>query len=85
MRGVRVIKPEDRRTRKMVDNFVKKHGEAEFTAFIEGLVNDESGGAWARRLSVSRERVRQWRDSFVKRIVYVYPSEVVQDKLKALD
>jgi len=78
---VKVIKPEDRRARRMVNNFIEKHGEDVFREFVAGLVNDESGGEWARRLGVSRERIRQWRDAFVKRIVYISPVAIVQDRL----
>ena len=79
---MKAINSENRRTEKMVDNFIENYGEDAFREFIEGLMNDESGGAWARKLGVSRERIRQWRDVFVKRIVYVAPVASVQERLK---
>jgi hypothetical protein len=82
---MKAINPENRRTEKMVDNFIEKHGEAIFKEFIQGLVNDESGGEWARRLGVSRERIRQWRNTFVKRIVYVSPVASVQERLRRVE
>ena len=79
---MKAINSENRRTETMVDNFIENYGEDAFREFIEGLMNDESGGKWARKLGVSRERIRQWRDVFVKRVVYVAPVASVQERLK---
>ncbi len=45
-------------------NFVKRYGQDRFDRLIELLRSGESGQAIADEFSVSRERVRQWKNAF---------------------
>jgi len=45
-------------------NFVKRYGQDRFDRLIELLQSGESGQAIADEFSVSRERVRQWKNTF---------------------
>lgn len=45
-------------------NFVKRYGQDRFDRLIELLRSGESGQAIADEFSVSRERVRQWKNTF---------------------
>ena len=45
-------------------NFVKRYGQERFDRLIELLRSGESGQAIADEFSVSRERVRQWKNTF---------------------
>lgn len=56
-------------------NFVKRYGRERLERLIELLHEEVSGQAIADELGVSRERVRQWKNTFVQRFSYysVYP------------
>ncbi len=45
-------------------NFVKRYGEKQFTRLIQLLQDGESGQVIADQFGVSRERVRQWKNTF---------------------
>ena len=56
-------------------NFIKRYGRLQFRRLLEALANGESGQAIANDFDVSRERVRQWKNTFGEVITYyrVYP------------
>ena len=56
--------PDVNRSRRIARNFVRTYGRAQFVRMIDMLERQESGQAVADMLGVSRERVRQWRDTF---------------------
>ena len=45
-------------------NFVNRYGAERFSALLEALASGESGQAIANDFDVSRERVRQWKNTF---------------------
>jgi hypothetical protein len=45
-------------------NFVKRYGEQRFRELLEALSSGESGQSIAESFEVSRERVRQWKNTF---------------------
>lgn len=45
-------------------NFIKTYGRARFRRLLEALARSESGQAVAEEFGVSRERVRQWKNTF---------------------
>ena len=45
-------------------NFIKTYGRRRFRRLLEALAANESGQAIANEFGVSRERVRQWKNTF---------------------
>lgn len=45
-------------------NFIKSYGRTRFRHLLEALARSESGQALADEFSVSRERIRQWKNTF---------------------
>jgi hypothetical protein len=45
-------------------NFVKRYGAERFRELLQLLANGESGQVVATTFEVSRERVRQWKNTF---------------------
>jgi len=45
-------------------NFIRTYGRTRFRRLIEALAAGESGQAIATEFGVSRERVRQWKNTF---------------------
>ena len=45
-------------------NFIKTYGRTRFRRLIEALAASESGQTIAMEFGVSRERVRQWKNTF---------------------
>ena len=45
-------------------NFVKSYGRTRFRRLLEALARSESGQILADEFSVSRERIRQWKNTF---------------------
>jgi hypothetical protein len=45
-------------------NFIKTYGRARFRRLLEALARAESGQLVADEFGVSRERVRQWKNTF---------------------
>jgi hypothetical protein len=56
-------------------NFIKAYGRTRFRRLIEALAAGESGQAIANEFDVSRERVRQWKNTFGEVITHyrIYP------------
>jgi len=56
-------------------NFIKSYGRVNFRRLLESLAAGESGQAIANEFGVSRERVRQWKNTFGEVITHyrVYP------------
>jgi uncharacterized protein (DUF433 family) len=68
-----VASPKSRQ--RVARNFIKRYGRLQFRCLLEALANGESGQAIANDFDVSRERVRQWKNTFGEVITYyrVYP------------
>jgi len=45
-------------------NFIKTYGRRRFRRLLEALAANESGQTIANEFGVSRERVRQWKNTF---------------------
>lgn len=56
-------------------NFIRTYGRSRFRRLLEALASGESGQAIANEFGVSRERVRQWKNTFgtVITIYQVHP------------
>ena len=56
-------------------NFIKSYGRVAFRRLLESLAAGESGQTIANEFGVSRERVRQWKNTFGEVITHyrVYP------------
>jgi uncharacterized protein (DUF433 family) len=56
-------------------NFIKTYGRVRFRQLLEGLASGESGQTIADSFGVSRERVRQWKNTFGEVITHyrVFP------------
>jgi len=69
---------------RVAQNFVERYGADKFQRLINALSNGESGQAIADEFKVSRERVRQWKNTFgrVLTIYQVHPEvkEVLEDQ-----
>ena len=66
----------DRSSRlKVTHNFVRRYGVDGLTRLLEALSEGRSGEEIAREFSVSRERVRQWKNTFGQSVMLyqVYP------------
>jgi len=68
-------KSNEARRARVTRNFIKKYGRAKFRKLINALSSGESGQSIANDYNVSRERVRQWKNTFGEIISYyrVYP------------
>jgi DNA-directed RNA polymerase sigma subunit (sigma70/sigma32) len=60
---------------KVLKNLVKNRGKNVFRVLINDLVNNRSGQAIANKMSVSRERIRQWKNKFgtTTRVYSIHP------------
>jgi hypothetical protein len=58
-----------------LDHFVRRYGAEQLAWLLDAFARGESGQVIADHLSVTRERVRQWKNTFGRSItVYqVYP------------
>lgn len=56
-------------------NFIKSYGRTKFRRLLEALAAAESGQVIADEFGVSRERVRQWKNTFGEVIIHyrVFP------------
>ena len=63
------------RRQRVARNFVARYGRARFVELIASLGDGESGQVIADAFNVSRERVRQWKNTFgtVVTIYQVHP------------
>jgi uncharacterized protein (DUF433 family) len=68
-----VASPKSRQ--RVARNFIKRYGRLHFRRLLDALANGESGQTIANDFDVSRERVRQWKNTFGEVITYyrVYP------------
>ena len=78
----------DRSSRlKVTHNFVRRYGVDGLTRLLEALSEGRSGEEIAREFSVSRERVRQWKNTFGEVITHyrVYPEvdRILQERRTA--
>ena len=73
----------DRSRVRIARNFINRYGAKGLDRLIIALSNGESGQTIAEEFSVSRERVRQWKNAFgqVMTIYQVYPE--IETLLKA--
>lgn len=53
-----------KRTQTTINNFINKYGKQRFKWFLNAIANGVSGQVIADEFGVSRERVRQWKDTF---------------------
>jgi DNA-directed RNA polymerase sigma subunit (sigma70/sigma32) len=49
---------------KVARNFIKSYGRSRFRELLQGLAEGKSGQVIADDFGVSRERVRQWKNTF---------------------
>ena len=49
---------------RVAQNFVERYGAARFRELLDALASGASGQAIAESFDVSRERVRQWKNTF---------------------
>ncbi|MFH1466621.1 MAG: helix-turn-helix domain-containing protein [Pseudomonadota bacterium] len=56
--------PSTKSRERVARNFVRTYGRARFRRLIEALERGESGQEIANEFGVSRERVRQWKNTF---------------------
>lgn len=64
------------RTRQRVArNFIRTYGRTRFRRLLDALAQTESGQVIADEFGVSRERVRQWKNTFGEVLTYyrLYP------------
>lgn len=63
------------RRARVVRNFVERYGRSRLAELIDAIGNGESGQAIAEAFAVSRERVRQWKNTFgtVVTVYQVHP------------
>jgi len=67
-------------------NFVRRYGRDGLERLIDALSSGESGQAIAQEFSVSRERVRQWKNAFGHAVVlYQVHPEVLRVLQEASD
>tara|TARA_Y100001973_G_scaffold11452_2_gene15573 strand:- start:6379 stop:6621 length:243 start_codon:yes stop_codon:yes gene_type:complete len=59
-----------RKVKRIADNFVKKYGVETLQDLINMISAGESGQDIADKLNVSRERVRQWKNTFGNIVIY---------------
>lgn len=70
-------------------NFVQRYGPDRFARLLQALADGESGQAIADEFQVSRERVRQWKNTFgqVLTLYQVHPEveRVLEDQIPELE
>lgn len=68
-------------------NFIRTYGRTRFRRLLDALAAGESGQAIADEFGVSRERVRQWKNTFGEVITHyrVYPevSRILRERRSA--
>jgi hypothetical protein len=63
----------DTRVQRVAANFIKKRGKEKFLLLIKMLEDQVSGEFIAQEFSVSRERVRQWKELFGQTVSTFWP------------
>ena len=56
--------PRAKRSERVARNFIKRYGPERLRRLLFALADGESGQAIADEFQVSRERVRQWKNTF---------------------
>jgi len=68
---------------RVAQNFIQRFGAARFRSLLQAFAAGESGQRIADQLGVSRERVRQWKNTFgqVVTLYQVHPEvqQVMED------
>lgn len=67
---------------RVAQNFVDRYGADGFQRLINAFSNGESGQAIADEFKVSRERVRQWKNTFGRSLMIYQVHPEVQDVLE---
>ena len=57
-------KSQAQKRQKVAPNFIKSYGRGKFRELLSGLAQGKSGQVIADDFGVSRERVRQWKNTF---------------------
>lgn len=67
--------PSSERRERVARNFIDRYGAERFSTLIDMLSEGESGQVIADEFQVSRERVRQWKNTFGQSITLyqMYP------------
>lgn len=74
------------RTRQRVArNFIRTYGRTRFRRLLDALGTTESGQAIADEFGVSRERVRQWKNTFGEVLTYYRLHPEIERILKEKD
>jgi hypothetical protein len=55
----------------LANNFIKNYGLSEFKRLLKDFVSNVDGITIATRMGVTRQRVHQWRQAFVKKQVII--------------
>ena len=73
--GGTMTAPSPKSRERVARNFIKSYGRTRFRRLLEALAAGESGQQIANEFGVSRERVRQWKNTFGEVITHyrVYP------------
>lgn len=66
------------RQRKIAQNFVDRHGLEGLQRLLAAFERQDSGQVIADAFGVSRERVRQWRDTFGRAVSFYQPHPEVR-------
>jgi len=66
---------------RVAKNFITSYGKARFRDFLTSLENGVSGQTIATGFGVSRERVRQWKNSYGITLNVYYPTQLTLDAL----
>jgi hypothetical protein len=74
-----------RNRERVARNFVERYGADRFCRLIQALSGGESGQAIADEFSVSRERVRQWKNTFGQVLTLYQLHPEVQEVLTECD
>lgn len=74
---------------RVAKNFVRRYGPDRFSRLLQALADGESGQAIADEFHVSRERVRQWKNTFgqVLTLYQVHPEveQVLAEQIPELE
>lgn len=65
--------------KKVAQNLIKSHGISNFLTLIRMFQSNESGSKIAKKFSVSRQRVHQWRKALgITEVTFTPSSEVAE-------
>jgi len=63
-------------------NFIKRYGRSKYRKLLQSFENNDNGQELADELNVSRERIRQWKNTFGEVVTTYYIHPDIQDLLK---